>query len=217
MRSLLAPVLLLNLALLSPAPASAHGTMKLDRMTEELQLSEEQAQAVKQIMEERQEAFRALHQTEGDWKDKRARMEALRAQTREKLASVLNADQMQRMEAMMERRGDRRDEAKDRIGKLREELQLSDEQSQAVHRIMEQQREKMHTLFKSGEDRSTIRAKMDSLRTETHELLAAVLNEEQMARMEQLHKEHHGPHHRHRGEDRRSGPDQKEPAPGESE
>ncbi|MGH8244986.1 MAG: Spy/CpxP family protein refolding chaperone [Gammaproteobacteria bacterium] len=195
MKSSITLTLLLALVPLPALTGHDHGR-HMQRMTAELQLSEDQAKAVQQIMQEQHEAWRALRESEGDREKKKAEMEALHAKTKERLAAVLNADQMQRMQAMEKRHG-RGSDKEDRFGKLSSELNLTDEQSQSVRRILKDQREKMHALFKSEGSRDEKHSKLETLRAETRQQFAAVLSEEQLARMDEMRKEHHGMRRKH--------------------
>lgn len=207
MRSLIALTVLLALV---PLPALAgHGhEQHMESMTSELQLSEDQAKAVKQIMEEQHQAWRALRESEGARDQKKAEMEALHAKTKERLATVLNDEQLARMEAMMEKRHARGSDAEGRFDRLSTELKLTEEQSQSVRRIMQEQREKMHALFDSDASRDEKRAKLEALRAENRQQLATVLNQEQLARMDEMRKHHHGMRHKHHGTHGSDSPDQ---------
>jgi Spy/CpxP family protein refolding chaperone len=67
-------------------------------LREKLQLSDEQASKVETIMREQHEKRRALFKAEGSREDKRAGMKSLHEETRARLAEVLDADQMAKLE-----------------------------------------------------------------------------------------------------------------------
>lgn len=76
------------------------------------------------------------------------------------------------------------------VDRIAEELKLSDEQLSSVKQIFNEQKEQMRSLASDGgrPDRS----QMKSLRKETQQKLAAVLNEDQLARLEELKPERRG-------------------------
>lgn len=191
MRSPMSVLLLLVSLVLAPVvPAFARGGEHADAMIKELQLTEEQAKAVRQIMQEKHDAFRALKDAEGDRASKKSQMEALHVQTKQKLAKVLNPDQMKRMEAMRKDHHGKDSRHEEHAQKLKDELKLNNEQAAAASKIMGVQHEKMRALLKSGEDRETLRPKLEALHNETRTQLAAVLDQEQMAKMDEMWKKH---------------------------
>ena len=68
----------------------------------------------------------------------------------------------------------------ERTAKMMQELQLSEEQQESVQQILREQREKGRALRKSRHE------EMKALKAETREKLAAVLDEEQLQRYDQL-------------------------------
>jgi len=92
--------------------------------------------------------------------------------------------------ALAQENGMRGHDPEKRIEKLREALDLTDEQVVEVRAIFAEQGEKMRAL-KQSEDREGFRA----LHAETHARLAAVLDDAQRAKLEALREEHQ----QHRG------------------
>ena len=84
-----------------------------DRIAEELGLNAEQKVAVEKIFSETKGEYEAMEKSELNQEQKRARMEALHAGTREKMAKVLNAEQLARFDEMHTRHM----RHKDRMGK----------------------------------------------------------------------------------------------------
>lgn len=68
--------------------------------------------------------------------------------------------------------------------KLIEKLNLTEEQTEQVSTIMQEQRQKARTLF--NETREQIRPQMESLHAETRERLAAILDEQQLQRFDEI-------------------------------
>ncbi len=72
-------------------------------------------------------------------------------------------------------------DADERLARLTEQLDLSDEQAKELKPIVEEQTKKQEELFQNaGGDRETLRADMMKLLDETEEAYAEVLTEEQM-------------------------------------
>lgn len=98
-----------------------------------------------------------------------------------------------------ERVGERhRHDPEKQVERLREALDLTDDQVAEVRAILDEQSEK-HRELKESEDREGFRA----LRQETHDRLATVLDEAQREKLESLKQEHRGEgHERGHEEDR---------------
>jgi len=75
---------------------------------DDLALSGDQETQVKQIMKEQHEKKRTLWQAEGDRASKRPQMEALHAETRTRLATVLNEEQLAKFDAAHQARMEKR-------------------------------------------------------------------------------------------------------------
>jgi Spy/CpxP family protein refolding chaperone len=84
----------------------------MDRMIEELQLTSEQAPAVKQIMEEQHTKMRS--EMEAVHEQVRPKMEALKAETSQRLSTVLTKEQLQTFNSKM---GKRHDEMREHKGR----------------------------------------------------------------------------------------------------
>jgi Spy/CpxP family protein refolding chaperone len=74
------------------------------RLIEQLQLNDDQAGAVKQIMKEKREKRRAIME------DSRPQLEALRNETKEQLAAVLNDEQLLKFDEITEKRRNKREQ-----------------------------------------------------------------------------------------------------------
>ena len=87
------------------------------KLTEKLDLQEEQIEAVQQVMNEQHEKRRELFQSSRD--SMKEKMEGLHNETKEKLSSVLTPEQMTKFEELhaqrMEKREQRREKRKERF------------------------------------------------------------------------------------------------------
>ena len=96
--------------------------------------------------------------------------------------------------ALAQEHGMRGHDPEKRIEKLREALDLTDEQVVQAQAIFAEQGEKLRAL-KESEDREGFRA----LHEETHARLAAVLDDAQRAKLEALREEHEQHRRKHDG------------------
>ena len=78
-----------NMALAEPR----HGTPRLDRLLESLQLDANQATQVKQVLQEQHEKRRTLFETQRQ--EMRSQMQAMQQETIERLRPILSAEQLQ--------------------------------------------------------------------------------------------------------------------------
>jgi Spy/CpxP family protein refolding chaperone len=81
------------------------------------------------------------------------------------------------------------------VAKLQEELDLTAEQTEQIRAILAEQHAKFQELRGEDGDRESKREAFGQHREETHARIREVLNEEQRARLEELHaefKERHG-------------------------
>ena len=102
-------VFLLALTVTQPAPAEDSGyDCHRDRIFKELQLSEDQAGTVKQIMKEKREKQMVIME------ETRPKMEALYNETREQLAAVLDDEQLSKFDEIEETKHNKRKEWRSR-------------------------------------------------------------------------------------------------------
>lgn len=177
-------------ALSQPAFAGDKGHERhMDKLTQELQLNPEQAQQVQAIMKEQHEKKRALwDQTKGDREQVRSQADALHEETKTRLAKVLNAEQMAKLDKMHEERKGKMGEHRMDREKFLDEMNLSADQKSRVQEILKEQHEKKRALFDAEGDRDAKRPQMEALHQETKTRLATVLNEEQMAKFDAAHQ-----------------------------
>jgi Spy/CpxP family protein refolding chaperone len=81
---------------------------QLEHMTKELDLSADQQSQIKPLLVERQQKMQATFQDQSlSREDRRAKMQAIRADSQGKIEAVLNDQQKQKFEAMQQRMGRR--------------------------------------------------------------------------------------------------------------
>jgi len=82
---------------------------QLERMTRQLNLTEDQQTQIKPILVDRQQKMEALFQDQSlSQEDRRAKMRSIRQDSQTKIEGVLNDEQKQKFEAMQEHMGRRR-------------------------------------------------------------------------------------------------------------
>ena len=78
----------------------------------------------------------------------------------------------------------------ERLARLTEQLDLTDEQAAQMKPIIDEQSKKQQELFENaGGDRATMRAEMTKLMEETDKQYAEVLTEEQMSKYREMRQE----------------------------
>jgi Spy/CpxP family protein refolding chaperone len=85
-----------------------------EKFIDEMNLSADQKSQVQQILSEQHEKKRALFDAEGDRAAKRAQMEALHQETKTRLATVLNEEQMAKFDSAHAKRMEKRKEFHER-------------------------------------------------------------------------------------------------------
>lgn len=187
---------------LSAARADEHGDPsarqgdRLEHMASALELTADQRDQVKAILDASREQGRALWQEGRKDRDAiRERMKTLREDTRAKLAQVLTPDQMSRLDAMRDERRQKmeahraqRQEA--RFEHLSRKLELDSSQQGPVREILDASRDEARGILHDGRaqglDRDAVRKEMEALRGRTEEKLAAVLTPAQMDTMKAM-------------------------------
>ena len=93
------------------AGPGAHGQpmsvdQRLQMMTKQLNLTADQQQKIKPLLESQSQQMQALHQdTSLSQEDRMSKMQQIRQSTNEQIKSSLNPDQQQKFEEMMSRHG----------------------------------------------------------------------------------------------------------------
>jgi Spy/CpxP family protein refolding chaperone len=102
-------IFLSGLFLMQPALAEmADKDCYKDRFIKDMQLNDDQVDAVKQIMKGKREKRRAIMD------EMRPKIDALHNETREQLATVLNEEQLSKFDELLEKKRKKREERKSR-------------------------------------------------------------------------------------------------------
>lgn len=173
----------------------------MERLTERLDLTDEQVEAVRPIIEEKIEKMTAIREKRGtDRRAARTEMQKLKWDTEVRLNEILNEDQIEKYLELRQDMRTKRHRGKFRgdgmgkgfnrtpeqvIERLTDRLDLNEEQAAAIEPVIKESIEKKRGIFdKYGEKRSEVRDAMRSeLRAEGDETeaeLSTILTDEQM-------------------------------------
>lgn len=206
----------------SPVPgqkmgASDRAAMRLERMSQHLNLTEDQKTRLAPIFQNEAQQARAIRQdTSLTPEQRQAKMKELRRSTRAQIEPILTAEQKdkmanfaQREKAMRGGKGMGMDPAR-QMDQLSQQLNLTDDQKSKLQPLFEEHRKQMQSL---RQDTSLTpeqkQAKAKELRQANHQQMMSVLTPEQQQKLEQMRANR--PHHR-RGYGTGMGPDT-QPAP----
>lgn len=182
----------------------------VERLTDRLNLTEEQTEAIRPIIEDKVRKMNEIRETRGnDRRAVRTEMQKLRWDTEIKLNEILNEEQIGKyLELRRENRGrfyrgksrgDRRSRGMNRtpeqvISRLTDRLDLTEEQAAGIEPVIRESLARKHEVFeKYGDKRREVRQAMrDEIRAigdETHEQLSNILTEEQIKELNVLKEE----------------------------
>jgi Spy/CpxP family protein refolding chaperone len=163
----------------------------------QLNLTDQQKSELKTINEDFKQQMTDLKKNEDitvrEWKSK---MATIRKEHHEKVQNVLTDDQKASLKKMMqERRAEMKKHSARRMEQMKKELNLTDDQVAALKKSHEDMSQK----FKAIRDDKSLsddqkKAQLKDLRDQQHNSLKSILTEEQLQKMQQMHK--HGKHHR---------------------
>ena len=177
----------------------------MERLTDRLDLTEEQAEAIRPLIEEKVMKMNAIRDKNGtDRWTVRTEMQKLRWDTEIKLNEILTDDQIEKyLELRQENRGKFRSSRMGRgfnktpeqvIARLTERLDLTEEQAAEIEPIIKESLDKKREIFdKYGENRREVRQamrnEMQAIGDETHEQLSTILTDEQIEDLNTLKEE----------------------------
>lgn len=180
-----------NTAQTSAAPGQRMRRPGMQRMLEQLNLSDDQKAQLKTLRDQQRQDIQALRIDQSLTADqRRTQMQAVHQQFRTKMQGILTAEQQKQLQQMRRARG----------GPMAR-LNLTDEQKARMKPILEQQRQQMQAIRNdsslSAQDRQQ---KMRDLRQNTRSQMRSILTPEQQQQLEQMRQNRRG---RHEGQ---SGP-----------
>lgn len=191
--------------------------MRIQRMSQHLNLTEDQKSKITPILQSQMEQARSIRQDTSLTPDqRRAKMKELRESTRSQIEPILTPEQREKMENFAQRRKEMRGGREMGMGsarqmdRLSQKLNLTDEQKSKLQPLFEEHRKQMQSLWQdtslTPEQR---REKAKELRQANHQQMLAILTPEQQQKLQQMRADR--PHRRH-GYGQGMGPDV-QPAP----
>lgn len=164
--------------------------MNIHMLTKHLDLTDDQVSAIKAIMDAQKDEIKALRTAGGD---REAQLEAIRKikqETETQILALLTPEQLAKYNELLEKKKNRGQLTASPtatggglIGMLDRQLDLNDEQETAIKEILENQRNEISALRRSGSlnaDRDAIKAEVERIRTETETAIKALLTPEQL-------------------------------------
>jgi Glu-tRNA(Gln) amidotransferase subunit E-like FAD-binding protein len=166
-------------------PYRAKAKAKFDALAAQLNLSAVQKQSIARILAD---AFAQGNAISSDEKlssaQKQAKLSALRAATREKIAALLSPSQRQSAQKLWNERQTR---AANAFEEIADELKLSSAQREEVRPIVQNAFAQGRAIFHDASlSFPQKRAKLTQLRQSTREKLASILSAEQLAQLDQM-------------------------------
>ncbi|HYG99594.1 MAG TPA: hypothetical protein VD837_10720 [Terriglobales bacterium] len=161
---------------------------RLDRFGQGLNLTDEQKAKLQPLFEQQRTQMQALRQdTSLTPEQKRTKMKELRDANHQKVMAILTPEQQQKMQQMFAKHGRKGMDRWSQLGRMVEQLNLSDEQKSKLQPLFEQQRTQMQAL---RQDTSLTpeqkRTKMKELRDANHQQVMAILTPEQQQNLESM-------------------------------
>lgn len=150
---------------------------RFERLAERLQLTAEQAEAARPILEAAHERRRALRDLPRD--ERRDAARALHARTHEQLAAILTPEQLEALERHHRRRGRHGPRHRGGPEAMAEELGLTDAQRSAVRAVFDGARDRHRAIRDLPEDER--HAAREALHADVRQQLSGVLDETQLA------------------------------------
>ena len=182
----------------------------VERLKDRLDLTEEQVEAIRPIIEEKVQMRNELREEYGtDRRAIRTEMQELKRSTELKLGDVLTEEQMEKYQELRQERREQMQRGKKRggrrqgainkspeqvISRLTERLELTEDQVTAITPIIEKNVEQRREIFDSykGEGRQlkdSMRNEMQTIGEETETQLSSVLTDEQMEKFLEFREE----------------------------
>lgn len=163
---------------------------RVERMTEKLDLTDDQAVKVRQILADAQTQTLDIWSRNKDADDKSAAKKEFRAvhkQTKAQLGEVLTDEQLQKVKEHRRQRGRK---MKGRmLERLDEKLDLTDDQAADVKVILDDAHAQLRELRENSDSREEARGQAKAIMQETNSKIEAVLTAEQAAEFAEIREQ----------------------------
>jgi len=181
-------------------------------LTDRLELSAEQIEKVRPIIEEKLLLMNGIRDRKGNFrKETRSEMHRLQMDTDMQLGRILTDEQVDKYLELKQEQREMRHSGKGRGGKMRGQfnkspewkierlstiLDLTEDQTVQIEPIIKESMEKRQEIFDKYRDqdqqvRQAMRSEMQAIGDETHAQLSTILTDEQMEELNTLREERH--------------------------
>ncbi len=164
--------------------------MNIHMLTKQLDLTADQVTAIKALLEAQKEEIKAVRTAGGDRDAQLKAVREIKDATEAKILELLTPEQLVKYNELLEKQKDRGQQTAQPmatggglLGMLDRQLNLNEEQEAAIGAILENQRNEIKALRRSGNlnaDREAIMAEVNRIRTETENAIKAELTPEQL-------------------------------------
>lgn len=167
---------------------------RVEKMTQKLDLTDEQASQVRSILEGKKEAFTKIREQNLERDQKRAQMHELRQSTRQEIARVLNDEQKAKMKKFKKRRHHKRGQrggplSEKRIDKMAKHLELNDDQVAKIKSIADDARAERELILEASDgDRRAARPELKAHRQKVRARIEGVMTAEQVEKAREFRK-----------------------------
>ncbi|WP_338812289.1 hypothetical protein V9L05_12865 [Bernardetia sp. Wsw4-3y2] len=154
---------------------------RLEKMKEELGLSDAQVEQIKALHEKKKEEAKARSKTN-------------RAEFKAEMDKILTPEQRKKADALRAERKDPNKRAEKHIEKLKSDLSLTDAQATKVKAALVTKMTKMQTLKEAAGDEKVDKEERKAVKTAFETELKSILSSEQFTKYEQIKAEKKGKH-----------------------
>ncbi len=168
---------------------------RVEKMTQRLDLSEDQSKQVRSILESKKDQFKAIRGQKIDREQKRTQMRELRKSTRAEIAQVLDDEQKAKVKKFKKRRRHKRAHrghpfSEKRIEKTAERLGLDDAQVSKIKSIVSDAKAERELILEAADgDRSAARGELRAHRSKVRTRIEAVMTPDQLEKARELRQQ----------------------------
>lgn len=171
---------------------------KLEKMKQELGLSEAQVEQMKALYQTQKEDNKELRKEakEGN-EESRAKWKANRMEFKAEIDKILTPEQRKKAEALKAEHRDPANKAEKRVQKWKTELSLTDAQAIKVKAALVTKITKMQTLREKAGENKVDKTEQKAIKTAFETELKTILSSEQFSSYEQIKKDKKANHKKH--------------------
>ncbi|WP_291726242.1 Spy/CpxP family protein refolding chaperone [Bernardetia sp.] len=172
-----------------------HHEERLEKMKEELDLSDAQVEQIKALHEKKREEMKKLRsEAKEENEERRAKMKAHHKEMKAEIDKILTPEQRKKAEALRAEHKDPEKRAEKRLEKLKSELSLTDAQASKVKSALVTKMTKMQALKEAAGEERVNKDERKALHTAFENELKSILSDEQFKKYEEIKAEKKGKH-----------------------